>query len=144
MFTLKILQHNVMHIMYPIFSSKVITFSIWTKEKLCCSRQSNESKAWNMFTVKACARFNNLDEIAITNNVYLCLHSQKTKTLCCHGWRFLYIYYLRLSEVSSFRRKKFSMRNKLYDVQAFLDRVKSVASCMFRRKTFMYTLSFRN
>ena len=28
---------------------------------------------------------NNLDEIAITNNVYLCSHSQKTKTLCRHG-----------------------------------------------------------
>ena len=32
----------------------------------------------------------------------------------------------RLSEASSFRRKKFSMRNKLNDVYAFPDRIKSV------------------
>ena len=43
-------------------------------------------------------------------------HSHKTKTLCCHGWTFLYIYCFRLSKVSSFHREKFSIRNKLNDV----------------------------
>ena len=47
----------------------------------------------------------------------LCLHSEKTKTLCCHGSCLLYIYCFRLSEASSFRRIKFCMRNKLNDVQ---------------------------
>ena len=60
--------------------------------------------------------FNNFDEIEIPNNVYLSLHSQKTKTLCRHGWHFLYIYCFRLSKASSFRRKKCTMRNKLNDV----------------------------
>ena len=33
-------------------------------------------------------KFKNLDEIAITNNVYLYKHYQKTKTLCRHVSRF--------------------------------------------------------
>ena len=81
-------------------------------------RPQDHGMTWEKRILKA--------EIAITNNVYLCEHSQKTKTLCCHGWRFLYIYCFRLSEASSFRRKKFSMRNKLNDVYAFPDRIKSV------------------
>ena len=91
-------------------------FSIFSIQSLCLLFSQNSLYIW----------FNNLDEIAITNNIYLCSHSQKTKTLCRHGWRFLYIYCFRLSEASSFRRKKFSMRNKLNDVYAFPDQIKSV------------------
>ena len=42
--------------------------------------------------------------MAIITNVYLHKHYQKTKTFCCHV-----SYYLTLSEVGSFCRKKLNM-----------------------------------
>ena len=50
----------------------------------------------------------NLDEIAIATNVYLYEHFQKTNTLFRYVSCFLDMYYLRLSEASSFCRKKYA------------------------------------
>ena len=49
-----------------------------------------------------CIKFNNLDEIAIIINIYLCQLSQKTKPLYSNVSHFLYIDCLSLSKASSF------------------------------------------
>ena len=52
-------------------------------------------------------------------------------------------YCFRLSEASSFRRKKISMLNKLNDIYIGFSKSNKIRTlCMFRRKTFMDTLSF--
>ena len=58
-------------------------------------------------------KFKNADEIAITTNVYLNKHYQYTKNFMSPCLTVPYIYCLRLSETSSFRRKKLNMCNKL-------------------------------
>ena len=97
------------------------------KQYIASTQIRNTEKSAFIVTLafKACVRY--FLKVHYTN---LCSHSQKTKTLCWHGWRPLHIYCLRLCETSSFYRKIF-MRNKLNDVWAFPDRIKSVTSRMF-------------
>ena len=77
---------------------------------LCCIFNESEGKWFGI--LKACVHYflNSLYKSGLitwicNNNVYLCKHSWKTKTLFRPGKCFVYIYCLRVSKTSSFRRK---------------------------------------